>query len=454
MTRKGDIAAFAVAGIAIFSFAVLLAFALHRLFATEAEMRRNEGDNMLWAISQAQSSALLFDLAIARRVGIPGSEPDLERRYYVLLSRLNLLSEGPQARHMERLGLSGQVDDALRAVLPLEDSVRGLSFGEVEIATAVHEVIGPLIDDLGRAANRSMVNDWEETGARLDKRRDAIVQVIVAVLAILVLGTLLSVMMVRAMTERQRIRSSLSRERETAEIYRDFVALVSHQFRTPLAIIDSSMQRLLRSRGRMPYPEIEARARQVRSEILRLTRLIAATLDVIRLDAGQVRAEPQPCDVVELVARTRARQMGATPDRVIRIELADEAPARIDTDPVLAQEILANLVSNAVKYSPATEPVVIRVSAENRQVGFCVEDRGIGVPPGEQSKLFDRFFRGSASQGLPGAGVGLAISRRLASLLGGELVFESRAGIGSSFVLKLPHEWQGGADALPGDSAS
>ena len=454
MIRRGDIAAFAVAGIAIFSFAVLLAFALHRLFAAEAEMRRDKGDNMLWAISQTQSSALLFDLAVARRAGIPGSEPDLERRYHVLLSRLDLLSEGPQARHMEGLGLSGPLDDALSAVLALEDSVRELSFGEVEKAAAVHGVIGPLIDDLGWAANQSMVNAWEATGARLDRQREAIVQVIVAVLAIVVLGTLLSVMMVRAMAERQRIRSFLSRERETAEIYRDFVALVSHQFRTPLAIIDSSMQRVLRSRGRMPYPEIEIRAKQVRAEILRLIGLIAATLDVVRLDAGQVRAEPQPCDVVELVVRTRARQLAATPERVIQIEVADEVPARIETDPVLAQEILANLVSNAVKYSPATEPVSVRVSAENCQMCFSVEDRGIGVPPEEQPKLFDRFFRGNAAQGLHGAGVGLAISRRLARLLGGELVFASRAGIGSSFVLRLPHEWRGGAGASAGEGAS
>ncbi len=441
MTRRSDIAAFAVAGIAIFSFAVLLAFALHRLFATEAEMRSNEGDNMLWAISQAQSSALLFDLAIARRAGIPGSEPEIERRYDVLLSRLNLLSEGPQARHMEDLGLSDQLDNALRAVLALEDRVRDLSLGEVEIATAAHEVISPLIDDLGRAANRSMVGEWEATGARLDGRRAAIAQVIVAVLVILVLGALLSVMMVRAMAERQRIRSFLSRERETAEIYRDFVGLVSHQFRTPLAIIDSSMQRLLRSHGQMPYPEIEVRAKQIRSEIRRLTALIAATLDVVRLDAGQVRAEPRPCDLGEFIARIRDRQLAETPGRIIGVEIADEVPAKIDTDPVLAEEILANLVSNAVKYSPGSEPVFIRVAAENRQVRFRVEDRGTGIPSEEQSRLFDRFFRGSASQGIPGVGVGLAISRRIARLLGGELAFASRAGVGSSFTLTLPDEW-------------
>ncbi len=454
MTRKSDTFAFLIAGSAIFSFAVLLVFALYRLFATEVEMRRHEGENMLWAVSRAASSALLLDLDITRKAGIPGSEAEIERRYHVLLSRLNLLSEGPPARRIESLGLTQKLDDALRAVSSFEERILDLSFGEVETAAAVHAVLGPLIDDLGRAANRSMVGEWEATGARLDRRREAIIQVIVAVLAIVVLGALLSVMMVRAMAERQRIRSFLSRERETAEVYRDFIALVSHQFRTPLSIVDSSMQRLLRSRGRMPYPEIETRARQVRSEVQTLTSLIAATLDVVRLDAGQVTAEPRSCDPAELVARVKARQLAETPGRILSIEIADRVPTRIDTDPVLAEEILVNLVSNAVKYSPGTEPVTIRVSAENGRVCFDVEDRGTGVPLEEQPNLFDRFFRGSGSQGVPGAGVGLAISRRLASLLGGELVFVSRAGIGSCFVLILPREWQGGAGVPPGDSAS
>lgn len=443
MTRKSDTLAFLVAGAAIFSFAVVLVFALYRLFATEAEMRRNEGDNMLWAVSRASSSALLLDLDVTRKAGVPGSETEIERRYHVLLSRLNLLSEGPPARHMESLGLTQKLDDALRAVSALEDRVLELSAGEVETATAVHDVLAPLIDDLGRAANRSMVDQWEATGARLDRQRAAIVQVIVAVLAIVVLGSLLSVMMVRAMAERQRIRSFLSRERETAEVYRDFIALVSHQFRTPLSIVDSSMQRLLRSRGRMPYPEIEMRARQVRSEIQTLTSLIAATLDVVRLDAGQVAAEPRSCDLAELVARVKSRQLAETPGRILSIEIADRVPASIDTDPVLAEEILVNLVSNAVKYSPGTEPVLIRVFMENGRVCFGVEDRGTGVPLEEQPNLFDRFFRGSGSQGIPGVGVGLAISHRLAKLLGGEIAFTSRAGIGSSFTLRLPDEWPG-----------
>src|SRR5690606_22110372 len=114
-------------------------------------------------------------------------------------------------------------------------------------------------------------------------------------------------------------------------------------------------------------------------------------------------------------------------------------PPAIETDPLLAEQVLSNLVSNAIKYSPLTEAVSIRVTAENNQICFSVEDRGVGIPQDEQYKLFGRFFRASTAGDVPGTGVGLSIASQLARLLGGELDFISRAGIGSTFTLRLPH---------------
>lgn len=123
---------------------------------------------------------------------------------------------------------------------------------------------------------------------------------------------------------------------------------------------------------------------------------------------------------------------------MIEVQIASEVPPSIETDPLLTEQILNNLVSNAVKYSPETEPVKIRVSTLNKQVCFAVEDGGVGIPDIEQAKLFDRFFRASTSAGVPGTGVGLSIASQLARLLGGQLDFVSRAGIGSTFTLRLP----------------
>jgi signal transduction histidine kinase len=441
LTRRNDIIAYVVAGTAIVAFAILLIFALFRLAETEAEMRENEGDNMLWAISRTQSAALLLDAAVTRYVALPQSTADIERRYNVLLSRLTLLSEGPQVRYMSDLGMSDNLAFAEQEIRALEGEILNLSFGNTGTVAAIHEVLGPLIQELGQAGNRSMVRQWEATGARLDKQRQSILQVIVSILAIVALGVFLSVTMLRAMAGHQRFLRSFEREQEIAEAYRSFVALVSHQFRTPLAVIDSAMQRLLRSGRTMKQIEIERRAEQVRTEVGGLTDLIGATLDVVRLEAGHVTADPGVCNIETLVNRVRAGQLAETPGHVIKVQIADEVPPFIETDALLAEQILNNLVSNAVKYSPETEPVSIRVSALNRQICFAVLDSGVGIPDEEQEKLFGRFYRASTSEGVPGIGVGLSIASQLATLLGGELECISHAGIGSTFTLKLPIDW-------------
>lgn len=452
MTRRNDLLAYAVAGAAIVAFAILLIFALVRLAGTEAEMRENEGDNMLWAISRAHVAALLLDAEITRKAGLQETGTEVERRYNVLLSRLTLLTEGPQLRYMSELGLADNLLGADKAIREIEVDILGLSHGDVDTAMVIHQILEPLIEDLGRAGNQSMVRQWEATGDRLDRQRESITQVIVSIFALIALGVVLSVVMLRTMAQRQRLLHSFIREQETAEAYRSFVALASHQFRTPLAVIDSTMQRLLRSGDRMTQAEIGERARNVRAEVRGLNELIGAALDVVRLDAGQVSADPSECNITTLVESVRERQLKATPGRAITVQIGDEVPATFETDPLLVEQVLDNLVSNAIKYSPPTEPVVIRVTAENRQVLFEVEDRGIGIPEDERENLFGRFFRASTAREIPGTGVGLSIASQLARLLDGELAFASRAGIGSTFVLKLPHEWAAGrTDAAAGE---
>lgn len=441
MTRRNDLVAYMIAGAAIVIFAILLIFALIRLAGTEAGMRENEGDNMLWAISRAHVATLLLDGEVARKASIPESTAEIERRYNVVLSRLALLTEGPQLRYMGELGLSDSLISANMAIREIESEILGISLGDTDKAAAIHDTLTPLIADLGRAANQSMVRRWEATGARLDRQRESIIQVIVSIFAIIALGITVSLIMLRAMAQRQRLMRSFIREQEAAEAYRSFVTLASHQFRTPLAVIDSAMQRLLRSSGTMTREEIEERANSVRAEVQGINDLIGVTLDVVRLDAGQVSADPAICDIATLVGRVRERQLKATPDRMITVRVGNEVPPTVETDPLLAEQILGNLISNAIKYSPPSEPVTIHISAENRKILFAVEDRGIGIPEDEQENLFGRFFRASSARDLPGTGVGLSIAAQLARLLGGELEFESRPGIGSVFLLKLPDEW-------------
>ncbi len=437
---RGDTITYAVSGLAIFVFAVLLVFALIRLIDTETEMRRNVGDNMLWAIAQAHAAALQMDSAIARRTGLPGSDAELERRYNVLLSRLDLLTSGPQSRYMAELGFEQDIETQYRNILADEDTILGLAPGDTATAAALHDRLGTFARTLGRAANKSMVAHWDVTGARLDAQHAAILQVIISIVAILALGIFLSVTTLRAVLAKQRVQRSLAREQEIGETYRSFVALVSHQFRTPLSVIDSAMQRLVRRGDGMTIDDIKTRAEQARAEVHGLTRLIETTLDAMRLDADQVETDPQPCEIGPFVETIRNRQLDTTPHRRIVVTVGNEVPPRLTTDPILAEQILGNLVSNAVKYSPHNEPVGLSVHAEANEIHFAVTDNGIGIPEAEHELLFNRFFRASTASGIPGSGIGLSVSNQLARILGGRLDFTSRSGHGSTFTLILPVE--------------
>ena len=442
MKRRSDVVAYTIAGAAIFAFVLLLIFALVRLTHTDSNIREDEGDNMLWVISRAQLATLRLDTTIARQVGVEDNPAALKRSYDILLSRLTLLTSGPQFRYIENLGFGETLVAADQAIRAIETDILGLAHGDNDTARAIHATLAPLARDLGRAGNRAMVLHWKAAGARLDSRRASITQVVISIFGIIIIGGGLSVFMLRAMTQRQHLMRSIIREQETAAAYRSFIALASHQFRTPLAVIDSSMQRLLRSGANMSLPEIEERAKNVRMEVQSLNQLLSATLDVLKLDAGQVSANPSTCHVSALIDCVRERQLKSTPNRVITTHIDATVPATLETDPLLAEQILANLVSNAIKYSAASEPVSIHVSTENQQLLIAVEDHGVGIPDKEQQHLFEPFFRSSTTQDVPGTGVGLSSAAQLAQLLNGELSFVSQTGLGTTFVLKLPLVWK------------
>ena len=398
---------------------------------------------MLWVISRAQLATLRLDTTIARQVGVENNPDALKKSYDILLSRLTLLTSGPQFRYIDNLGFGDKLLSANQAVRAIEADILGLAHGDIDTARAIHATLAPLSRDLGRAGNRAMVLHWKAAGARLDSRRASITQVVISIFGIIIIGGGLSVFMLRAMTQRQRLMRSIIREQETAAAYRSFIALASHQFRTPLAIIDSSMQRLLRSGASMSLKDIEERARNVRLEVQSLNQLLSATLDVLKLDSGQVNATPATCHVATLIDCVRERQLKSTPNRVITVQFEADVPTALETDPLLAEQILTNLVSNAIKYSDVSEPVSIHVSTENKQLLIAVEDHGVGIPDKEQQHLFEPFFRSSTTQEIPGTGVGLSSAAQLAQLLSGELSFVSQAGLGTTFILKLPLEWQG-----------
>ena len=235
------------------------------------------------------------------------------------------------------------------------------------------------------------------------------------------------------------LEESLARETRLREHYKGFVTMVSHQFRTPLSIIDASAQRIIRRGKQMTEAEIHERAGKIRSAVLRLTRLVSSTLNATKIDAGQIDVEIRRCDIGKLIVEACDRQKETSPDRVFRLEL-DDLPEWVPCDPLLIDQVLANLLSNAVKYSPAPHAIDIATEMDPDRVRVKVSDRGIGVLDDERDRLFERFFRAKAAVGVEGTGIGLHVARTIARMHGGEVEAFNRVGGGSTFVLSIPKQ--------------
>lgn len=233
----------------------------------------------------------------------------------------------------------------------------------------------------------------------------------------------------------QELDAALTRERATAELYRNFGTMISHQFRTPLAIVDSALQRLMRRSERLSPAEVLERGGKARHAIARLIKLVESTLDAARLDAGRIEIASQACDLGALAKAVCAEQ-GA--GRRIIVALPEGAPAVAYCDPVHAENILINLLSNAVKYSTAGTAIDVMVSSEGDGIACAVSNQGAIASPAERDSLFERYFRGSNAEGRPGIGIGLYMARTLARMQEGDVQLSERGDGRITFTLLLP----------------
>ena len=234
-----------------------------------------------------------------------------------------------------------------------------------------------------------------------------------------------------------------TREREADEARRDLVAAVSHDLRTPLA----STQALIEAVADGVADDPETRARYLtsaRGELAKLGRLVDDLFELARMDAGMLRLELEETSLRDLVSDTLSSFGPEAERRGIRL-VGEVSP---ELDPVLAspsklQRVLYNLVSNALRHTPADGTVFLRAEPEEDTVRVEVADTGEGIAPEDLPRVFERSFRGERSRSSPeadddsGAGLGLAIARGLVEAHGGTIDVESRLGQGSRFSFTL-----------------
>ncbi|MGE3850044.1 MAG: ATP-binding protein [Gammaproteobacteria bacterium] len=231
-----------------------------------------------------------------------------------------------------------------------------------------------------------------------------------------------------------------TRQLALARQQQDFIAAVSHELKTPLTAIRMYGEML--AEGWAPEPKRAGYYRFIRDEAERLTRLINNVLGLARLGRDELTLEPREMAVTTLVDSLRARlkPVFESANRALALDIdaaLNDTRVRVDLDAFT--QVLLNLVDNAIKFSAPDTPVELSVRRVGDEVLFGVRDHGSGVPREEMGKIFDLFQRGAGArrQAAPGTGIGLALARRLARAMGGDVLVSNREP-GAEFSLRLP----------------
>jgi two-component system, OmpR family, phosphate regulon sensor histidine kinase PhoR len=228
--------------------------------------------------------------------------------------------------------------------------------------------------------------------------------------------------------------------RRLERVRQDFVANVSHEFRTPLTAIQGFAETLLG--GALDDPANRRRFVEIiREHAMRLARLTEDLLKLSRIEAGQLKLEFRPVSVAQLVEScVETAQLKATPRNLaLSVQLPDGLPA-VRGDANSLQEVLQNLLDNALQYTPGGGKIEVSASCSDSRVIVTVADTGIGIPQAEQERIFERFYRVDAarSREAGGTGLGLSIARHIMQAHGGRLWVESAVGEGSRFHFSIP----------------
>jgi len=231
---------------------------------------------------------------------------------------------------------------------------------------------------------------------------------------------------------------ALAREKELSQLKSNFVSMVSHEFRTPLGIIQSSAELLVEFYQKMHPDERSAQLQSIRTSTRRMAGMMEEILVLSRLDAGKLEFQPVLVDLHSFCRRIVDEVLSATSQRC-GIDLAlNSVPEKAWGDERLLEHIFTNLLSNAVKYSEPGTNVRFAVESDGCDASFLVQDRGIGIPEEDQQHLFKAFHRGSNVTGRPGTGLGLMLVKRCAELHGGTVQLTSKVGEGTAVVVHLP----------------
>src|SRR6266545_2686794 len=234
------------------------------------------------------------------------------------------------------------------------------------------------------------------------------------------------------------MRRALEQEKELSRLKTNFVALVSHEFRTPLGIIMSAADILKKYFDRLPADRRAEHLQDIHDASRRMAELMDEVLLLARVEAGRMECKRAPLDLQDFCLRV-AEDVRSSAAAVCPIEFtAHKLTVPVAADESLLRHIFINLLSNAVKYSDPGNPVHFSLERAGREAVFTVRDRGIGIPEADRAQLFLTFHRGANVGERPGSGLGLVIVKRCVELHEGTIELESKEGDGTTVTVRLP----------------
>jgi two-component system sensor histidine kinase KdpD len=237
----------------------------------------------------------------------------------------------------------------------------------------------------------------------------------------------------RLAEEAHAARTQVATERSRSAL----LSSVSHDVRTPLAAITGAATSLRDGSAQLEESTRRELAEMIAEEAQRLNRLIGNILDMTRLESGNLRVRKEWHSLEEVVGAALVRLEGSLDVRPVLLLLSPDLPL-VSLDDVLFEQVVRNLIENAHKYSPPELPIEVRAAIDGEFLRLEVADRGPGLPPGEEARIFEGFYRGANTAGIHGAGLGLAICQGIVLGHAGTLTAANRPGGGAIFTVCLP----------------
>ncbi|NJM95642.1 MAG: HAMP domain-containing histidine kinase, partial [Acaryochloridaceae cyanobacterium CSU_5_19] len=245
----------------------------------------------------------------------------------------------------------------------------------------------------------------------------------------------------RDMTERLRVEAmqcALEHEKEMSELKLRFFSMASHEFRTPLSVILMAAQILENSEPEGADPKRLRNIQRIQASAQSLKKMLSDVLDIARIEAQELEFKPEWIDLRGICDRILDTHQ-TTHEGQPRLDYTYiGSSAEVYLDPQLLGSILTNLITNALKYSPADQPIKVLIHQLPERVELEICDRGIGIPAQNQAQLFETFHRGDNVGQIEGSGLGLAIVKKSVDLHKGQITFTSNEGQGTTFTVCLP----------------